>query len=324
MSKKTLLILCTFLAAIIGAYLLGRTTPETEPADTAGVDTAIVAAEQTPGKLPPSTTRPTSVAVALGVPLPAPGVPLKATFTDLQARANAGDAVAATRLFRDLDRCNRLRGSEWRNKGVTGDLANKKTDGMSPEQLRTYQILFDTMKVRQQSVHENQALCAGVSDEMLDTLVPNLAQAARLGDEDARACYLGRGPLYDARSLLAHPETLQAYRNNTSAMMEAGLAAGDWRVVDLLQQAYEPGAQGLLAGLVGADPVQHYRYLRLYRLGAEQHRVARLDQQLAAAAANLTSAQLADADQWAQTTLRGNFKGDSTSATPQGWEACAF
>lgn len=324
MNKKALLILCAFLAATLGAYLLGRAGPETSQTDTAVEDPAVVAAEQTPGKSPPSTIRSTSAAVTLGGRLPAPGVPLKDTFIELQARANAGDAVAATRLFRDLDRCNRLRGSEWRNKGVTGDLASKKTAGMSPEQLRTYQILFDTMKVRQQSVHENQALCAGASDEMLDTLVPNLAQAARLGDEDARACYLGRGPLYDARSLLAHPESLQAYRNNTSAMMEAGLAAGDWRVVDLLQQAYEPGAQSLLAGLVGADPVQHYRYLRLYRLGAEHHRIARLDQQLAAAAANLTPVQLADANEWAQTTLRGNFKGDSTSATPQGWEACAF
>lgn len=324
MHKKTLLILCAFLVAIIAAYLLGRATPGTEEADTAGEDIAVVAGERAPEKLPPSTTRSISAAITLGGALPARGVPLKDAFAELQARANAGDAVAATRLFRDLDRCKRLRGSEWRNAGVAGDLARKNTDGMSPAQLRTQQILFDTMKVRQQSVHENQALCAGASDEMLDTLVPNLAQAARLGDEDARACYLGRGPLYDARSLLAHPESLQAYRNNTSAMIDAGLAAGDWRVVDLLQQAYEPGAQSLLAGLVGADPVQHYRYLRLYRLGAEQHRVATLDQQLAAAAANLTSAQLAEADEWARTTLRGNFKGNSTSATPQGWEACAF
>lgn len=324
MHKKSLLILCVFLAAIVGAYLLGRAAPETEAADTAGEETAVVVGEPVSEKLPPPPARPTSAAVTLGGALPARGVPLKDTFAELQARANAGDAVAATRLLRDLDRCKRLRGAEWRNTGVTGDLASRKTDGMSPEQLRTYQILFDTMKLRQQSVHENQGLCAGASDEMLDTLVPNLAQAARLGDEDARACYLGRGPLYDTRSLLAHPESLQAYRNNTSAMIDAGLAAGDWRVVDLLQQAYEPGAQSLLAGLVGADPVQHYRYLRLYRLGAEQHRVPRLDQQLAAAAANLTATQLADANEWAQTTLRGSFKGDSTSATPQGWEACAF
>jgi len=80
----------------------------------------------------------------------------------------------------------------------------------------------------------------------------------------------------------------------------------------------------LLAGLVGADPVQHYRYLKLYRLGAEPFRATSLDRQLAAAAANLTPAQTADADAWAQSTYEKNFKGPSTAAAPPGWDPCAF
>ena len=104
-------------------------------------------------------------------------------------------------------------------------------------------------------------------EEMLGALVESMAQAAKLGDEEARACYLGSGPLNDMRSLVRHPEALRSYRDNAKGMIEAGVRSGDWRVVDLLQRAYEPGAQSLLAGLVGADPVQHYRYLKLYRLG---------------------------------------------------------
>lgn len=323
MNRKYLLIVCAALAAIVGAYFIGRADapkpPPTARFDAAGENAA---GERKPAESQPSSIAPTSVA-AKGTSLPAPGMRLKDAFAELQARANAGDANAASRLFRDLDRCSRLRGSEWKNAGATGDLVGKKTDGMSPAQLRTYQALLDAMELRQQGVRKDQEMCAGVSDEMLDSLVANIEQAAKLGDERARACYLGSGPLYDARSLLKHPESLRNYRSNASAMIAAGLAAGDWRVVDLLQQAYEPGAQSLLAGLVGADPVQHYRYLKLYRLGAEQHRAARLDQQLAAAAANLTSAQIAEANEWTQTNLR-NFNSNSTGSTPPGWDACSF
>jgi len=325
MNRKHAVVACAALAAVVGAYALGRWNVQ-DPSATAQVDQdagATAVAEKRVGPQQSLAATGSGSAVKSGL-LPFSAAPLKDTFAKLQARANAGDAEAAKRLVRDLDRCSRLRGAEWKSSGTTNDLVNRKTDDMSPAQLRTYQMLLETMALRQQDARKDQELCSGVSDEMLGTLVANIAQAARLGDEDARACYLGRGPLYDARGLLDHPGLLQSYRNDASAMIDAGLAAGDWRVVDLLQQAYEPGAQSLLAGLVGADQVQHYRYLRLYRLGAEQHRVARLDQQLAATAANLSPAQLAEADEWARRTLRSNFEGNSTNTTPPGWEACAF
>lgn len=315
------------IVMVAAAYFLGRANAPslvgaTAPEHVAAEHVTTSGAEEAPDKssLPPAKPLP---AAHKGDPLPPLETPLKDAFAELQARANAGDADAASRLFRDVNRCNRLRGSEWKNVGASDDLTSKKTDGMTPEQLRTYQILLDAMEVRQQSVRKTQELCANASKEMLDSLVPNIAQAARLGDEDARACYLGRGPLYDSRSLLERPESLQSYRNDAQSMIDAGLADGDWRIVDLLQQAYVPGAQGLLAGVVGTDPVQHYRYLKLYRLGAEQHRIAQLDRQLASAAANLSPAQLADADGWAQSNLQ-NFRGPSTAGTEQGWDACAF
>lgn len=311
------------LAVAVGAYFLGRSTGRTsEPP--AAVTGAQISNDEGRPKAEPSVPRAKpAIAATKGDPLPSVGAPLKDTFAELQARANAGDAAAAARLFREVNHCVRLRGSEWMNVNASDQLTGKKTDGMSPEQLRTYQMLLDAMELRQQSVRENQKLCADVSKDVLESLVPNIAQAARLGDEEARACYLGRGPLYDSRSLIEHPETLQSYRSDAQSMIDAGLAGGDWRVVDLLQQAYEPGAQGLLAGVVGSDPVQHYRYLKLYRLGAEPHRTGQLDQQLSSAAANLTPAQVADADEWAQSNVH-NFRGPSTAVTPQGWDPCGF
>lgn len=324
MNPRRWLIVGAVLIAITGAYFLGRIgAPKPPPIVRTGIAVGDAGTEAAPGKLQASAAK-SVIGIVKGAPLPAPGTPLKDTFADLQARANNGDVGAATRLYHDLSKCSHLRGSEWKNAGEANDLTSKKTENMTPAQLRTYQAILSAMELRQQADRKNQELCDGVGDEMLGSLVDNIAQAARLGDEDARACYLGQGPLYDARSMLKHPESLRNYRSNASALIEAGLTAGDWRVVDLLQQAYEPGSQSLLAGLVGADPVQHYRYLKLYRLGAEPHRAARLDQQLAAVASNLTSGQLAEADEWAQRTLQDNFEGSSTNTTPPGWEACEF
>ncbi|QWP77042.1 hypothetical protein J5226_01145 [Lysobacter sp. K5869] len=307
-------------AAIVGAYFAGRAG-----ADSARRELRIQAVAENAG----AAQADTASAIALPAPtkgaaLPAPGTPLKDNFARLQANANAGDAAAATRLVRDLDRCNRLRSTQWRNAGATDALTRRSTDGMNAAQLRTYQALLEAMELRQQRAQQEQAMCDGVDERMLGSLVPNIAQAAKLGDEQARACYLERGPLYDARGLIRQPDALRGYRATATKLVEAGLAAGDWRVVDLLQQAYEPGSQSLLGGLLGADPVQHYRYLKLYRLGAEAHRADQLDRQLAAVAAGLSPAQLAQADAWAQNTLDTGFKGRSTDGTPPGWEACDF
>ena len=323
MNRRYLLFALLVLVALAGAYFLGRKSAPLPAVVSTGAAIVVVPSKgRTPTKATPAAAGKTPL--SSNVPMPAADTPLKETFADLQARAAAGDAAAATRLSHDLGRCSRLRSTQWKNSGTADDLLGKKTDGMSEAQLRTYQILLDTMATRQQEAKKTETLCAGADQAMLDSLVASVAQAAQLGDTDARACYLSRGPTLDTRTLLDHPEALQDYRGAATSMIDAGITAGDWRVVDLLKNAYEPGAQGLLAGLVGADPVQHYRYLKLYRLGAESFRIPTLDKQLAAVAANLTPAQVADADAWAQSSFQQNFKGPSTAAAPQGWDPCAF
>ena len=321
MKRKHLIMACTALVAVAGVYALGRWSA-TSAASSRAPEARDAGMSQTDA-LPSGSAAPATRRIK-GGPLPPSTAPLGTTFADLQARANAGDADAARRLVHDLDRCGRLRAAEWNNAGTTNTLLERKTEGMNAAQLRTYQALLDAMEVRQQAADKNRELCGGVDDKMLDTLVANIAQAARLGDADARACYLGQGPLYNVRSLLEHPGVLQSYRRDATAMIESGVAAGDWRVVDLLQRAYEPGAQGLLAGMLGSDPAQHYRYLKLYRLGAEPHRASQLDRQIAAVAASLPPEQRYEADRWAQTAFKESFSGPSTTTTPQGWDACTF
>lgn len=250
---------------------------------------------------------------------------MREVFAELQARANAGDVAAATRLYRDLSLCGRFRGMEWASSRIDDEILSEKIEGMDPAQLENYQLQLDAVEGRKQAVQRIRHLCEGASDVMLDSLVPNLQKAAMLGEEYARSCYLKRGPNYDMRSFTNHPELLEAYKNSASSLVESGIAAGDWKVVDLLREAYQPGSESLLSGLLGSDSLQYYRYLKLYRLGAEDYRVEGIDRQLAAAARNLTPAEIADADSWAQMTLQTNFNGrNSTESTIPGWDPCSF
>lgn len=255
---------------------------------------------------------------------PDPRTPLKDRFADLQALANAGNAAAARRLYHDLSLCALLSGVDIDNSRLADELLGADIGAMDTQQLRDYQTQLDAVEARGANMQNLHKLCDGSGRQMLDALVPTLQRAAELGDADARACYLSRGPNVDMRAFLNHPEFLEEYRSSTDAMIRAGLASGDWKVVDLLRSAYQPGAQSLLAGVVGSDPLQYYRYLKLYRLGAEPQRAAELDQQLKIASAKLAPAQIADADDWAQTTLQQNFSGSSTEATVAGWDPCSF
>lgn len=256
--------------------------------------------------------------------LPPADAPLKDVFSELQARANAGEKAAATRLYRDLNHCVRLRGIGREYLRMTDETLGQNPGEMDSGQLDNYQAQLEAIENNRHVLGKMQENCAGVSDAMYASLVPNLQRAAELGDADARACYLSRGPLFDMRNSAAHPEWFDAYRDHARTLIDAGIAAGDWKVVDILRGAYEPGSASPLAGLLGSDPYQYYRYLKLFRAGAGQGGGAGLDRQLADAAADLTPAQLGDADAWASQTFSKSFQGRSPDSANGQSDACLF
>lgn len=260
--------------------------------------------------------------------LPAPRTPLKYVFADLQARANAGDAAAATRLSRDLDLCRRYERLDRDNAKLSDELLGQAVDTMTPQQLKNYRAQLDAVESRGQNLGGLRALCDGASADMLDSLVPNLQRAAQLGDAYARACYLDRGPNYDQASLLDHPQRLGDYRRSAQQMIDTGIESGDWQVVNLLRGAYEPGAANLLSAVLGKDAYQRYRYLKLFRLGAGADRSVsdpgQLDQDLRAAAMKLTTAQITQADAWVEQTFTRNFQGKPIGADAPLWDPCVF
>ncbi|WP_242112564.1 hypothetical protein [Luteimonas aquatica] len=318
MQFRYILIALLGLGALIGAYFLGRAQNLKEAVE-AGPDMAV---HEPQGKLDVVSAGSTPITATL----PARDLPLKRIFNDLRARADAGDVAAATRLYRDLRTCAGLDSLDWFLARAADETLDDKVDGTNAQALENYRVQLEAVESRKQVIQKTRQLCDGIDRSMLESQLTSLQKAAQLGEEHARACYLSNGPAYDSRGLMRHPEWLQDYRTNVKSMIDAGLEAGDWKIVDIVRRAYEPGSDGMLAGVLGQNPVEYYRYLKLYRLGAEEGRTSALDRQLAAAAARIKPEQRADADLWAQAKFRQTFDNDqvSTSVTPKGWDPCSF
>lgn len=321
--RRPLVVVLSGLIIAVGGYFLGRAEGP-QPQETGTSSRSVAASEGVAYAKPHTRTHAAPAVRGEVTPYPRPAR-LKDAFSALQARANAGDAAAATRLYRDLSICSRIEAIDRRVSGLADETLREQVDALAPAQLESYRHRLDAIESNARNMQRLRVLCDGASDAMLASLVPNLRKAAELGEEHARACYLALGPNYDARGLVNHPERLGNYRGSVSSLIDAGIAAGDWKVVDILREAYRPGAEGLLAGALGSDADQHYRYLRLYRLGAEPYRIEDLDRQLTAAAARLDPQQRAEADSWARSVFRGNFDDShSTEATVPGWDPCGF
>lgn len=317
MQFRYVLIALAGLAALTGAYFLGRGQSPVAPA--AAMPIAAARGPQAGASV--AAIDPVRITASL----PARDVPLKRIFNELRSRAEAGDVAAATRLYQDLRTCAGFDNLEWFLTRAADETLADKIDGTSAQALERYRLQLEAVESHKQAIQKTRALCEGLERGMLDSQLSSLQKAAQLGEEHARACYLSSGPGYDARGLMRHPEWIQEYRSGVRPLMDAGLAAGDWKVVDILRRSYEPGADGMLAGALGPDAVQYYRYLKLYRLGAQHGRAADMDRKLALAAARIRPEQRADADRWAQETFQNQFgSSNSTESTTPGWDPCSF
>jgi hypothetical protein len=245
-------------------------------------------------------------------PLPPPGTPLKQAEAELQARADSGDAEAASRLYRDTLTCYEVRKVKTSSAEFAKWALEKKPDGATPEALQRADRILESIQKQLDYERDNAELCEGLGDAEINAVLPHALHAAQLGDPAAAECYLG-ARLTDMQGLLDHPEWLYDYKLNAPALIDTGLAQGNWGVVMQVAQALRPGPFGsasLLSQLIGHDPSQYYRYLKLISLGnapgEPKHDEARL--QLADAASALDANALLDADAWAQDTYQRHFQ----------------
>lgn len=232
-------------------------------------------------------------------PLPSAGTPLASIYDELKARADAGDADAATRLFHEVHRCVALRQkrrllAEFHS--MIADNPDVSSIGLVHDGQPPHILMLREMT---DYIQANGARCAGATDAQLASFTPLQLRAAQLGDLKALDCYVGTD--FDGmQGLLDHPEWLDQYRTQAPGLVESALQRGDWVVVDLLHHAYG-GAFGTSARgqLFGIDPVMDYRLLRLEQLGATGAFADKLAPMVAGAAKALSPAQVADADAWA-------------------------
>lgn len=241
-------------------------------------------------------------------PLPPPGTPLKDVYDELKARADAGDAGAASRLFADLSGCNSARAKIAAQPVLLEHALGEDLSKLSESDLRERESFLGAMSGQIEKARNAEAVCAGLSDDQ-QQITPVALRAAQLGDAVAANCYVGGFPLL-GKGLLAHPEWVTQYRDNALSIAQAIVAQGDWSMVAQLREAYAESARDAfdaLGELTGADPVQAYRYLRLERLGASERTAAQIDRDLAAAERRLAPADVAAAATWAQETYARSF-----------------
>ena len=241
-----------------------------------------------------------------GAPLPPPGTPLAQIYDELDARADAGDADAAARLYRDVARCAAARDMlrslpRWASRMLAED-----TSKLSADQLSQREHGLAHMEDQLNQARRDNAACTGLTREQMQ-LAPLVLRAAQLGDLPASDCYV-RGFVLLGDGLLDHPEWLAQYKDNAMAIAQAAVDRGDWNMVAALQSGYSQQYFGPLFQLLGVSPVENYRYLRLRRLGAaDASTAADLDRQLADAAQGLSPDAMSASDAWARDMYASHF-----------------
>ena len=247
---------------------------------------------------------------------------LNDVYPDLKARADANDASAASELYHDLQRCNRVKELSHDLPLLIPNLLDSDTSKESPETMQQRERMLDSIQKELDYVKRNEAFCANVDDSTMQQYVPSSLKAAQLGDIRATRCYLG-GSMNFTSGLLDHPEWLTDFKQNAMSLADQGIQRGDWGVAGLLGHAYAGYfSSSFLAQLTGNDPVKAYRYLKLQLLGATDTFVDKLDKQLAQAADGLSSDQLAQADAWAQSTYAAHFSGTTSNELSNGVNVC--
>ena len=145
---------------------------------------------------------------------------------------------------------------------------------------------------------------------------------------DAAECYLAAAFPMD-RQRWEDPRFWNEYRREVPRLIDRGLAAGDWRIVQRARMVYAPGPiprlaepwlqPGVIMPRLAApveDRLQNYAFTRLGVLGGVDRPWSSGDAVLRQAASSLTPAQIAAADAWAARTFATSFGGRPKPSSP--------
>jgi hypothetical protein len=181
------------------------------------------------------------------------------------------------------------------------------TQNMSLRDVERHEQVLARLKATIGELESNHA-CTGLTiDEATANVYPTLLAAAKLGDTSAAACYASAiAPLpTDKKS----QQDVQAFRTAANELVNAGIARGDWRFVEIMTHA--TGNLGhrfdWFGHLVPPSREQGYRYRKLLRLAATGTLAADLDEELAALAKHLSPETVQAMDTQAQRDYEAHF-----------------
>ena len=159
---------------------------------------------------------------------------------------------------------------------------------------------------------QGEGACNGVDTNTLTgAIYPLLLEMARKGDAEAANCYVAAD--FELNDDQRKPDQIEEYRRNATALVKAQMEAGDWRMVALMKTANDRdddphrGRYSWFREISVGNPARAYGYSRLLRLGATDGYGAGLDHSLDARKAELSPAQIAEQDQWAEWEYRTHF-----------------
>jgi len=246
--------------------------------------------------------------------LPPPGTPLAEIFDELKARADAGDADAATRLFQDLQHCVEAQ----RLGQFLPAVANRMLNGnlpSSPDEIERSDRQLDRVQRGLEFQQNNAAMCAGVTPSQMAALVPATLAAAQLGDTQAADCYVGAN-LNTWPDVVDNPNWISDYKNSALPLANAAVQLGDWSMVGMLASANagNPRSNNMLNQVTGTNTLQAYTYAKLMSLGqpADTTPSNRSTNALSTLSSQLTPEQIQAADAQAQSMYQQYF-----NATPR-------
>jgi hypothetical protein len=320
--KRFIAIACAAALVALGALGIWSTTrshsADSAPASVAGAGTAgKTDAARTGTEAPLSPTvanahRNSDRRIAPSASLPPLGTPLAQMYDELKARADGGDVAAASRLYREVNRCIGAKALPILRASLKGHI-EQDLSKMSAEEIADSELMMAREQERLPELEAAASMCADASSEQRQ-LFPAALRAAQLGDLAATDCFV-LGPMLYASGLLDHPEWITQYKQNALVLANAAVERGDWRMVSLLLVAYsQPDFldTDLFSQVTGTDPAMAYRYSKLMRLGRDpEHASGANDDGLPRSGAfrGLSPEAVAAADAWAEDAYRRYFGG---------------
>ena len=219
-NQNRLVWLLPFVALAAG-YAIGYVgRPEATPTASASRESAsTIPRAQTPSRVIATRALPdTPDRVALP-PMPSDDLPLADAFDTLAARARGGDGPAAVRLLDATLHCARLDGE----RALVATMQAHPSMRVDPE------VRAQREARARAFIAANESLCAGATQEQVQSIGEWLPRAAASGDPGSQACYAELGasenwlPEYASDAWI---DAMRRYRENAGADAEASFAAG--------------------------------------------------------------------------------------------------